>query len=202
MKRLRGRHDDGMSLIELLVTTILMGVISSLVLTAVIQSQRVLTHDEDENRGLQDSKVIMDRLGRDVREARGVVCDAGPADPTFPTVLDVNCEAHLQLWVDSNSDYVQQNAEVITWRLQKSADEHYDVFRTTGTGPTPLTRTREASSLWTQFAFKYDAVDPSGYGIFSRVQAVKIEIQYDAIVGRGTKVRSAAFSARLRNKGA
>ena len=64
-----------MTLIELLVAMVLLGVVSSLVLAGVIQASRVLTHTDDENRGLQDAKVILDRLSRDIRQARGVVCD-------------------------------------------------------------------------------------------------------------------------------
>ena len=81
----------------------LLAVVSTLVLTAVIQASRVLTQNDDENTGLQDAKVIMDRLGRDVREARAVVCDGGLADPTDTTSADPSCSAHLQLWIDYNS---------------------------------------------------------------------------------------------------
>ncbi len=197
----RGERDAGLSLIELLVTMILTGVVGTLVLGAVIQASRFVTHNEDEERGLQDAKVIMDRLGRDVRQSRGVVCDGGLSDPSDPSTTDATCQSHLQLWVDSNSDYVQQDAEVITWRLQKSLDgEHYDVWRMTGLGLTPLTSRRQATSLWTAFAFQYDPVPVAAD--MSRVTQVKVKIEYDAIVGRGTALRAAEFSARLRNKGA
>ena len=39
--------------------------------------------------------------------------DGGLADPTDPTSADPNCNAHLQLWIDANSDYAQQPAEVV-----------------------------------------------------------------------------------------
>ena len=199
---IRGAHDAGLTLIELIVATSLMGVVSTLVVGAVVQSQLVLTHNDDENRGLQDAKVIMDRLGRDVREARSVVCDGGLSDPSDAASTDPYCASHLQLWIDSNSDYVKQDGEVVTWRLKRSTDgEHYDVWRSLGTGAVPLSQKRQATSLWTKFAFTYDYLDGSGHPVFGKVQQVRIEIQYDAIVGRGTKVRSAAFAARLRNKG-
>ena len=180
----------------------LMLVVSGLVTGAVVQTQQVFSHTDDENRGLQDAKIIMDRLGRDVREARSVTCDGGLADPSDTSSTDPYCASHLQLWIDSNSDYVKQDTEVITWRLKRSTDgEHYDVWRASGGGLTPGTSKREATSLWTRFAFRYDYVDASGLPVFDKVQQVNIEIQYDAIVGRGSKLRSAAFAARLRNKG-
>jgi len=180
-----------MTLIELLVTMILLGVVSTLVVTAVIQSSRILTHNDDEATGLADAKVILDRLGRDIREARSVVCDGLLADPTDVTSVDVTCERHLQLWVDSNSDYIQQPSEVITWRLQKNGD-HYDVFRVVGTG----VGRRQASSLIVNALFKYDG----GTGIAATAREVNVSITYDSIVGRGSAPRVASLSARLRNK--
>lgn len=195
--------DTGMSLVEVLITMMLLGVVSTLVVSAVVQTQRTVTHTDDENKGLQDAKMILDRLGRDVRESRGVVCDGGLADPTDPASADPYCQAHLQLWVDSNSDYAKQDSEVITWRLQKNPDgDHFDVLRTVGTGATPLSRKREASSLIVQIAFAYDVLDGSGHPAFSKVQQVDMNMKYDAIIGRGTSVRYVAFGARLRNKGA
>lgn len=195
--------DTGMSLVEVLITMMLLGVVSTLVVSAVVQTQRTVTHTDDENKGLQDAKMILDRLGRDVRESRGVVCDGGLADPTDPASADPYCQAHLQLWVDSNSDYAKQDSEVITWRLQKNPDgDHFDVWRTVGTGATPLSRKREASSLIVQIAFAYDVLDGSGHPAFSKVQQVDMNMKYDAIIGRGTSVRYVAFGARLRNKGA
>jgi len=197
-ERLRHRGDCGLTLVELLVTMFLTGVVGSLVVGAVTQAGQVLTHTDDEERGLQDAKVILDRLGRDVRESRGVECDTGLADPTDPLSDDDTCQAHLQLWVDANSDYVRQETEVITWRLQKNADGvHYDVWRFTGTGAggTPVTSQRQASSLIVGIAFEYDNTT------FAQVQQVDMEMFYDSIVGRGSGERQVAFSARLRNKG-
>jgi len=202
VRRLRPRRpasDAGLTLVELLVTMFLMGVIGSLVVGAVTQAVRVLTHTDDEERGLQDAKVILDRLGRDIRESRGVVCDGGLADPGDSTSADPGCLAHLQLWVDSNSDYMQQPTEVITWRLERNPDgRHYDVWRITGTGEggTPVTRQRQASSLIVRVAFDY-----AGETDFNKIQLVNLKMEYDAILDRGAERREVAFSARLRNKG-
>ena len=191
------RGDDGVTLIETLVTMFLLGIVSSLVFGAVVQSSRVLTRTDDENRGLQDAKIILDRLGRDVRESRGVVCDGGLADPGDPLSADPACLAHLQLWVDSNSDYLKQPTEVVTWRLQENADGlHFDVYRVVGTGAggTPVTQQRQASSLRVKIAFGYDAAT------FDDVSEVRIGMTYDAIVDRGSGVRQVASTVRLRNK--
>ena len=199
-RQLRG--SAGFTLIELLVAMSLMLVVGSIVVGSLVGASRVFVHNDDENRGLQDAKVILDRLGRDVRESRGVVCDGGLADPSNPLSSDPECNSHLQLWVDSNSDYVQHPNEVITWRLKESVDgEHYDVWRTVGTGSTPVMEHRIATSLWTQFAFDYDNKELDPVSGTLRAQEVRMGLEYDAIVGRGTDIRSASFTARLRNKG-
>ncbi|HEY3338558.1 MAG TPA: type II secretion system protein [Propionicimonas sp.] len=198
--RMRGEGSDrGVTLIELLVTMILMGIVSSLVVGAVAQASRILTHADDEEKGLQDAKVILDRLGRDIRESREVVCDGGLADPTDATSGDPSCNAHLQLWVDANSDYMKQPTEIITWRLEQNPDGiHFDVWRITGTGAggSAVKSARQATSLIVRMAFTYDAG-----GVFANVNEVRLGMRYDSIVGRGTSEREVAFSARLRNKG-
>lgn len=191
LRRLRQQilgSDAGVTLVEMLVTTILLGVVSSLVTAAMINASQGLIHTEDENKGLQDAKVILERMGRDVRQARGVTCDGAPADP--------NCDYHLQLWIDSDSDYVQSNGEIITWTLEQGVDgEHYDVFRIKGTGSSAI-KQRQASTLIVQTVFDYQSGAP-----IEKSQVVYIDLTYDAKVGLGTDERKAAFTARLRNKG-
>ncbi len=183
--------DAGMTLVELLVGMTLMGVVSSLVVLGVRDAARVLAHNDDENRGLQDAKVILDRLSRDIRQARGVVCDGAGGD-TY-------CREHLQLWIDSDSDYVSDPEETVTWILTDNPDgEHYDVWRIQGVAPATPTMKLQASALIVRTLFSYDVgpdTDPSPSTL------VTLKMDYDAIVGRGTDIKQASVSVRLRNKG-
>jgi len=180
-----------MTLIELIVAMSLLGVVSSLVVTGVSESVRVLAHNDDENRGLQDAKVILDRLSRDIRQARGVVCDGAGGD-TY-------CKQHLQLWIDADSDYVEDPEEIITWKLEDNPDgEHFDVWRIQGIAPAPTTQKLQASALIVKTLFTYDVgpdTDPSPATL------VSLKMEYDAIVGRGINIKQAGVSVRLRNKG-
>ena len=183
--------DAGTTLIELLVTMTLLAVVSSLIVVGVQQASRVLTHTDDENRGLQDAKVILDRLSRDIRQARGVVCD-GAAGDTY-------CRQHLQLWIDADSDYLTDPQEIVTWKLEDNPDgEHFDVWRVQGVAPATPTQKRQASALIVKTLFSYDVgadVDPGPATL------VTLNMEYDAIVGRGTNIKQASVSVRLRNKG-
>lgn len=207
--RRRASEDHGFSLIELLITMILMGVVSTLVVVAVTQVQRIFTHTDDEQHGLSDAKVVFDRVARDIRESRGVVCDGLSASGGTPNPdgsdpgPDPTCAAHLQLWIDSNSDYVQQPSEVVTWRLEWNDDHvHHDVWRIQDG-----TRQLQASSLIVDAVFTYHT-DTSETAITCPAstepcpaQRVDVVLTYDAISGRGANPRTVEASARLRNKG-
>ena len=176
---------------------LLLGIVSTIVTTAVIQANQIVLHTRDETTGLTDVRNVVERLGRDVRDSRGVVCDGGLADPSDITSADPDCNAHLQLWIDYDADYVVDDDEIVTWRLQAEPDgEHFSVLRVRGNGlngNVPVTQ-RSASTLVMRFAFTYDATPPDS-------QVVRVGMRYDAEVGVGTDERQIAFSARLRNKG-
>jgi prepilin-type N-terminal cleavage/methylation domain-containing protein len=188
LSRWRQGREAGLTLVEVIVTMTLLGVVGSLVTAAVVNASTGLIHVDDENKGLQDAKVILDRMGRDARHARSIVCDAAVSDPT--------CEKHLQLWVDTNSDYVPADSEIVTWRLESNPDgEHFDVYRIVGTGASAQ-RQRQASTLIVETLFRYE----TGKTV-AQSQVVEITLTYDAKVGLGTNQREAHFTARLRNKG-
>ena len=72
-RRLRG--DSGVTLVETLVVMILLAVVSTMVTRAVIDSHKVVRIIDDQTTGLSDVRVASERLGRDIREARSVVCN-------------------------------------------------------------------------------------------------------------------------------
>jgi type II secretory pathway pseudopilin PulG len=202
-----------MTLIELLVAMILLGVVSSLVVVGVRDAVRVLTQADDENRGLQDAKVILDRLSRDIREARGVVCD-DPAPAVGDPVVDASglptrCPDYVQLWIDDDSDYLEDASEVVTWALTENPDGiHFDVWRCQGAlegspcdaDATGVQRKRQASALIVRTLFNY--ADAEGNPVQPEdATLVRLRMDYDAIVGRGVNIKQASVSARLRNKG-
>src|SRR6478735_6135662 len=119
------RDDAGMTLVETLVSMSLLLVVGAIVLAATVATHRSSRVADDETRGQEDVAVVVDRLSRDIRDARGVVCDGVVSDPL--------CARHLQLWIDYNSDYKQDSNETITWKLRSGADgSHYDMVRVVG----------------------------------------------------------------------
>jgi prepilin-type N-terminal cleavage/methylation domain-containing protein len=209
----RIRDERGMTVIELLVAMVLLGIVSTLVVAGVQSAVRVLTQADDENRGLQDAKVILDRLSRDIRQARGVVCDAPAPSPGDPVLdgsgLPVRCPDYVQLWIDDDSDYLEDPDEVVTWELSANEDGvHFDVWRCRGSlGSDPCDasaigaeRKLQASALIVRTLFNY--ADADGNPVQPEdATLVRLRMDYDAIVGMGVDVKQASVSARLRNKG-
>lgn len=206
--RLRGRDDRGMTLIELLITMVLLGAVSTLVAGAVAQTSRVFMRTDEEGQGLSDAKVVLDRVTRDIREASRVTCDGevpgGGADP--------GCNLHLELWLDENADYVgppattgssewAQPEEMVTWYVVPSGDGvHCDVLRKQGTSPASKVADSlviDGDSTCRTF-FEYEPV-----GSFTEAgvepDLVTFKMFYDPRRNAGVDERLASTSARLRN---
>jgi prepilin-type N-terminal cleavage/methylation domain-containing protein len=189
--RLRDRGDGGMTLVEVLVAMTLLSVVSAVVLAAVVGTSRALHATDDESSGLADVKTVAERLDRDVRDARGVVCDGAALPDGTP---DSSCHSHLQVWIDLNSNYKLDSGETVTWQLSPLGDgHHYKVVRSIGT-----TSKVEATSLVVNFAFNYDVAPTTTYTT-TKTKIVTTGMTYDAFYGSGTKDRTLNFSTRLRN---
>ena len=192
--------DAGITLVETLVSMALLLVVGAIVLAATVATHKTTRVADDETRGQEDVAVVVDRLSRDIRDARGVVCDGAASDPT--------CKTHLQLWVDYNSDYKQQSAETITWKLQPGADGvHFDMVRVVGPATQVVART-----IVENVAFSYPddgSVGPVGSNpapVASQpppgvrvTRAVATAMTYDAVTNGATGSRKVVFTTLLRN---
>ena len=194
----RGRRDDaGISLVELLVTIVLMTILSAGVTSAVVGANRVFQHDNDETSGLSDVRTVVERMGRDVREARGIASGA--------------TNTQLQVWVDYNSDYKKEDDEIVTWKLKPHGDGvHFDVVRVVGTGAGAV-EVVEARTLIVNFAFCYLQTTVVTQAMpnaatcttpdTAKAQVVVTQMSYDAFAGSGSTQRTVFFQDRLRNFG-
>jgi prepilin-type N-terminal cleavage/methylation domain-containing protein len=191
------REDAGVTLIETLIVMVLLSVVGTLVTRAVIDTHQIVRLTDDQTQGLADVRIASERLGRDVREARSVLCNPAGTPPAL-AASDPTCLYHLQLWIDYDSDYVQQASETVTWRLDSSAASgHYDLVRAVGGG----TGVVQSRTIVTQVAFSYDrqptAVPPGPSA--AHTKTVGVDMTYDAVRGSGASNKTVSFTARLRN---
>lgn len=186
------RGDDGMSLVELLVSMILMGILGTVVVTAVIMSHQQLRVTDDEATGLSDTRVVVERLGRDIRGSRGV-------DPGATA-------SKLVLWIDNNSDYIRsataQPDEIVTWSVIDNGGSNFNTLRQTAGGTVQL----QARTLVSDLAFCYEVdVDtgclptPLSTANAEATRLITVSLQYDSNVGTATESRTTTFSERIRN---
>lgn len=197
LARLR-REESGLTLIELLIVMLLMGFVSSFVLVAVKSTVGEMRITNNESQGLSDTQTVIERLARDIRDARSVYAGA---DAT-----------HLQLWIDYNSDYildpVNQANEIITWQISTSANGQYNVLRQyQGGQPVVQARTLVQSAIFcysTDTSATTPACLPIGTGGLTAAQAssvrlVTVTLTYNPGAAGAGHTRTTTFSTRLRN---
>ncbi len=171
----RSCDDRGITLIEQMVVIVLLSIVLTIAMSAFQASSKVFNATNDDATGLADARKVSERMGRDIRNARGL--DTGATS------------SKLVIWIDTNSDYRRQANESITWELQASGDGvHYDVIRKVGSIETVV----QARSLVSLIAFTYDVAAPN-------TKVVTAEVTYDAYVGVGSATRTLYFVERLRN---
>lgn len=186
LRRIRS-DDSGMTLVDVLISMVLMLVVGGVMVSGFISSNQVFRATNDESAGQTDVRTTIERLGRDIRNARSLEPGA--------------TQSQLVLWIDGNSDYKKQSDEVVTWQLVANADGKFDV-----------TRLRDGNVLRTarlvisQIAFCYREngsgpclATPLTADQAEAIRVVTAEIEYDANLDRGLTSRSTTFSERLRN---
>jgi prepilin-type N-terminal cleavage/methylation domain-containing protein len=194
LNRLRA-DDQGMTLVELLVAMVLVGVLGAIVTAAVMMSHKQVRIADDEATGLADTRIVVERLGRDIRGSRGV--DAGAS------------ESQLVLWIDNNSDYVRnevaQPDEIVTWSVVDQGTGQFNTLRQTAGGDVQL----QARTLVSDLAFCYlsepseDPADclptPLSVTDAENTRLIKVDLTYDSLVGIATDSRTTTFTERIRN---
>lgn len=108
----RAARDSGVSLVEVLVGMGLFGVLSTVLLGFVISTSRVTEDTRNLSAVNEESRLAMERLTRELRQANKVLSHQLPAAPGDPT--------GLTFWTDFNGNRTQDlsatDPEVLTYR--------------------------------------------------------------------------------------
>lgn len=190
LSRIRRNGDAGITLVEMLVAMSLSLVVGALLTTGFVSTHRLFRVTNDEAVGQTDIRTTIERLGRDVRNARSI--DAGATD------------SQLVVWIDSNSNYKKEAAEVVRWQLVTGTEGHFDVTRSVN-----ATSKRTAQFVISSLAFCYKVDDTapcmvvpvSGLTVAqaATVRVVASDIEYDAYANQAAGSRHTLFIERLRN---
>lgn len=191
----RRSSEAGLTLVELLVTTMLLGIISTIVISAFLTGSRTLGRVDDDVQGQGDQRIVSERILRDLREARGVEAPTAAELTSDPNVA----KRKLTIWVDYNANYKRETGEVITWLLSTttSTDGHYNVVRSVNDGTSQVVARALVSGI--AFAYKNDKNSNLTGAAVSTASTVVVTMEYDAIVGAYLQKKYTTFDARMRN---
>ena len=109
-------RDRGISLVEVVVAIALFGVLSTLLLGFVLSTSRVTEHGEKLTALNEESRLALERLTRELRQAKELLDVQLPVDETDSTALT--------FWTDFNgngaADLGSADPEVLTYRWSPS----------------------------------------------------------------------------------
>ena len=131
-------QDDGFTLVELLVTVMLLGIVMSGVMTVVITVQRTQLFQVDTSVSMDETRKAMDRMRTEVRASR--------------RVLTTSDEKGLDVWVDKDQDGVSDADEQVSYEIV--ADGTTAVLqRSTQAAPAPVVVGRQLSLDHSKFEY-------------------------------------------------
>jgi len=87
LQRVR-RGDSGLTLVELLVSIVLVGLIGSIVFTSVMATQRAADSSRQTNDLNEEARLVLNRMSRELREAQRITAVVNPMGPGYSATSD------------------------------------------------------------------------------------------------------------------
>ena len=183
MQRLRvDRSERGVTLVELLVTMVLLSVVTGSLILGVMAIYRGTRYTNQDSDTLGALRTTLDRFEKEVRHAR--------------LIFTGSDEKHVYVWVDGDGDYRQDLSEKIHWEIaQIGASDRAQFVRYTDADPTERSLSQDLifDEDETNFAYNNNAGDPLE-------ESTSIVILLTALgEGNLSEKRSVTTEVRLRN---
>lgn len=194
-KRLTG-NQDGVTLVELLVVMVLMGIVGTAIMNVVVTTSRTQSEVTNLRVVMDDGRVSIDRIQKELRQARLVYAETtcGPSSTATCT-----SSSKLHFWVDSNQDNLQATSEQITYCVREVGGS--TCVDPDGTRKYALVRWTEASTSATQLAATLvNGSPPFTFDVSPRETAVvEVSLDFDTLNARGPESFNMETKVRLRN---
>lgn len=179
MSRLRRRLNDegGFTLIELIIALTITGVVASATASVLLTSIRAEQFAREMRTSMDDGRIALDRIRKEVRSARRVYTDS-----TART---------LHVWIDRDQDNLQDTTEQITFQVRDDATGP-QLVRFTAAAPTPVLVVRNIALA---DAFAYPTSPTPAVG----TRVVTLTFTTDVRASGGPQAITVTDSVRLRN---
>lgn len=170
-----GRQEAGLSLVELLVAMVLTAIIGSTVLAIITTSLRTARFASDTRSTLDETRVAVERVARELRGAR--------------RVYTTSSGTTLSFWTDADFDGLQDTSEQLTYSLVTTGGQTQLQRSTAVTASTPRVIARGLSPA---AAFTYDVAPPA-------TRVVTITFTATGTPAGGASPLASTAGVRLRN---
>lgn len=163
------RGEDGLTLVELLVSMLLMSIIATALVTGMTTAMRSANLHRDDDRAVQDLRHAKERLTRELRAI---------------TELTAASASSVTFWLDEDADGTADVGETITWEITAGGV----LLRSTDTGDSaPVVSNLVSGSS----GFTFDATEVG--------EIRRIAVALTAAVGSSDGTRSIQTEIFLRN---
>ncbi|MEO7803966.1 MAG: prepilin-type N-terminal cleavage/methylation domain-containing protein [Actinomycetota bacterium] len=112
--KVRRRGEGGFTLIELLVAMGLFGILTTILFSIVLNSANTVTTTRQSTDINEEARAALNRISREVREAKGILGAVNPVGSTFSSVTDTAITFEVDL---SGNDTIELD-EIITYRYE------------------------------------------------------------------------------------
>jgi prepilin-type N-terminal cleavage/methylation domain-containing protein len=187
------RHNqDGVSLVEVLVAMLLASILGTSVFNVVMSSNRTEIYQRQWQEVIDDGRLSMEAIRRELRAARSVYPDSA--------------SDRLRFWVDQNQDANPDASEQICYAVENIGTGQWAIVRweeatndcIPGSPPSGASLRSVAQTLVDPDVFAYDPV-PSGDPDDPPTRIVDITLDLQVIAPRGPDNTLVESSVRLRN---
>lgn len=201
MLRLR-KEEAGVSLIELLVVMVILGIVTTATMTMVLATQRAERYQDEMQTVVDDGRQSLSQLRKELREARRILPDSDGDE--------------LRAWVDHNVDTIPQPDEIVCYGVEPlpgAAAGQFQIVRWTGAVdpgcdpatdvPAGVSTNVVARTLVNDLAAEppfndYDP-DPSSDPSDPETRTISLLLRFEVLNGRGPESLLVEGTVRLRN---
>ena len=142
----RPAGDDGLTLVELLVTILLLGIIGTLGIGAAVSTQRASDTNRTVNDLNEEARLSLTRLSRELREAERIVAVTNPTGPGYNATQDTSVTFEVDFNGNGVIEPTAADPERLTYVWDASEASSSSRRRRSPTPSSPATSRSSSSS--------------------------------------------------------